>query len=140
MENQAVYWQPIPKLAKKYRFESIVEDSKSLIIYLVESKNKSNHLIITFDYSADSYQLTPINAPRILGEINFNNPDIISEWTFFTVKNSTFHHWAAHESYGIYDLQKFTHFLLITENATLDILTAYEPRLTYFSKTLPNPI
>ncbi|MNJ67175.1 hypothetical protein D3C77_633260 [compost metagenome] len=56
-----------------------------------------------------------------------------TEWTFFKVENSSYLQRLAEQSFGIINPETLTHFVILAADSVVEIITAYEPEITFLS-------
>jgi hypothetical protein len=132
MNEQWTQWKPIDGIAPGYNLESITDGIPGLFIRLHENMNKKKGLLVSFTYSAEAYRITD---ESFRGETflalsqQYGNP-FFSEWALFKVKNSEYVQWLSRESSGITNTWNFIHFVFLTQDSMLDVVTTYEPTIT----------
>jgi|SRR5579872_6600025 len=132
MLEQWTHWKPIDGIAQIYNLESITDGIPGLFIRLYEEKTKKRGLLISFEYSAEAYRITDESFRRetlfALGQ-QYGIP-FFSEWALFKVTNSEYVQWLSRESSGITDSWNFIHFVFLTQDSMLEVVTTYEPKVT----------
>lgn len=127
MSEQWVKWEPIKNLSPKYFEESFSDNKNGLKFILVDANNKKKRTAI--ECISDSYLKR--NQEFRQATINFLNKyygsKFHSEWTFFKIINSKYIEWLFEESFGTSKNFPLIHFLLLTENSIIDIITKGEP-------------
>lgn len=127
-------WEPVNNLAKKYYIESITEriDDKFKIL-LSDAEDEKKKVLISFPHGVDAHRNT--NESYILSTLTslktHYGTEFYSDWTFFKVENSEYLKWISEQSYGIYEDCKFTHFCILAVDSMVDIITNYEPTVTF---------
>jgi len=56
--------------------------------------------------------------------------DFYSKWPLFKVKNSNYLKWFHKESNNIYELDTVEHYVFITSDDVVEILSKYPPKIT----------
>ncbi|WP_137662750.1 hypothetical protein [Enterococcus hulanensis] len=124
-------WTPI-ELDKNMYKASYVQliDFEGLEIHLVFNDTE-NLLNIKFVHPVLAYQ--NIDEGRRLKTLEYlsENYDsqFFTDWTLFEVKNSSYLTWFHTESFGINEDEKVFHYVILTENDVVDILSLYKPRI-----------
>jgi len=122
-------WNPIKLNKDMYKacYAQVI-DIDGLEINLVFNATE-DLLNIKFVNTVLAYQ--NIDEGRRLKMLEYlsNNYDsqFYAEWTLFEIENSSYLNWFHNESFGIHKDEGISHYMLLTENDVIDILSAYEP-------------
>ena len=133
MSEMWIKWKPIEGLAPKYDVDLAVDTMDSFKIVLSEMDSPQKRLEVYFDSGVDVYRLTDESYWRnSLHEIDEKyGEDFYGKWTFFKVKNSSYLSWLSEESFEISASRDFTHFAFLAVNSVLEVITNYEPKITF---------
>lgn len=131
-EQQWSYWEPIPHLANEYSIDHIRFNARGLKIVISEMQQEHKTIEILFKNSVIAY--TKTDESFVLGlEGDFeqlpekkDNP----RWTFFKTINSRYLKQIAEKyEYSIADYVHLIHFVILADDAVVDIIANYEPEV-----------
>lgn len=129
-------WTPIELDKNMYKacYVQLI-DFEGLEIHLVFNDTE-DLLNIKFVHPVLAYQ--NIDEGRRLKTLEYLSENYDSQfytdWTLFEVKNSSYLTWFHTESFGINEDENVFHYLILTENDVVDILSLYKPRLEIIHK------
>lgn len=142
MNEQWTRWQPIPNLEAAYNIKEINFNKKCLNIILTESKQDHKSVEISFKKPIVAYTTTDesfilsllCNLSKVYGD------DFYGKWTFFKVTDSHYiQRILATLPHTIPNSSMLMHFVLMTGNEMIDIISDYDPEVsmrTWDVKTL----
>lgn len=126
-----VKWVPLEGLPFKMYLESLIDD-KDGISLLLTSKDGSNKVQIFFEGSVLSYRNT--DEGRRLKTLNFLDEkygkDFYTTWSMFKISNSAYLDWFEQETYKIYGDYNIVHYVFLTCDDVVEVLSTYEPQIT----------
>lgn len=124
LNEQWSRWEPQSNLATQYILENFVDglDCK-FEITLTEALTPHKKLLVKFEHNPYMYknsnieykQKTLKTLQELLGQ-DFTN------WAFFKVSNSNYIEWVVRHASGIYEANKFIHFVFVTRNSMIEII------------------
>lgn len=125
-------WLPIELTRDMYKAcYSEVTDIDGIEIDLVFN-DTGDLLKIKFENSVLAYQ--NVDEGKRIKMLNYLSDnyakEFYAEWTLFIVENSSYLKWFHDESMGIYKDENVCHYVLLTENDVVDILSVFEPCVT----------
>lgn len=93
--------------------------------------NTDNILNIKFLNTILAYQnIDEGKRLRMLEYLSENyDSQFYAEWTLFKIKNSSYLKWFHNESAGVHKNEDVCHYVLLTSNDVVDILSIYEPNV-----------
>lgn len=109
--------------SSKLTLKKIIDDENGLSIITETANNQE--AIINFDFfysyrnTDESYRLKTINELRCM-----------SESSIFISTNSDYLDWFNYESLGIYSNEKQKHYVILTSENVIDVLSLDEPSIT----------
>ena len=126
-------WEPIEGIPEKMTMESLCFDKNGTLIVL-ESEDGDTKVHILFEDSVLSLRNT--DEGRRLKTINFlenmYGTDYYTSWTLFKVTNSTFVEWFNEETYNIYADYNIEHYVFLTSDEVVEVLSTYSPSVKVF--------
>ncbi|HMM19099.1 MAG TPA: hypothetical protein PKA10_00075 [Selenomonadales bacterium] len=133
MSDEWIKWIPWEGLPSKMYLERFVDD-KSGISFLMTGKDGSQ-IQIVFDGSVLSYRNT--DEGRRLKTINFleqkYGKEFYATWSMFKVVKSEYLEWFGQETYNMYNDYSIVHYVFLTCNDILEVLSTYEPQITFIN-------
>ena len=133
MLEQWSRWEPIEGIPEKMTMESLCFDKNGTLIVL-ESEDGDTKVHILFEDSVLSLRNT--DEGRRLKTINFlenmYGTDYYTSWTLFKVTNSTFVEWFNEETYNIYADYNIEHYVFLTSDEVVEVLSTYSPSVKVF--------
>ena len=121
-------WIPINGLPSKIYNDSFIDSKEGIILEFSDEKHKKK-IVIKFEDGVLSYRNT--DEGSLLKKLNYLDQrygtDFYCEWTLFKVKNSEYINWFLEESFGIYKPNQVEHYVFLTPNDVIEILTTYTP-------------
>lgn len=135
MQEQWERWIPASNLASKYSLEDIFDTLDGFSILLSNSNDKKQKVKLTYQYSAENLRKTKIKyRVHTLNYLDqLYGKEFYTEWTFFTVKNSSYIQLATEQSYEMYNSSNDIHFSLITEDTIIDFIKVSEPIIEFIN-------
>src|SRR3989338_6609879 len=127
-------WEPIANLAEKYNLMSVVDDINGFRVILADEKCMKSRISIFFKDSVWAYRNVDESFRlKIIGDLlEKDGSAFYGKWTLFKVKNSDYFTWLSEQSYEIFNTEKFTHFAILACDDILDVISNYEPEVTFF--------
>ena len=126
-------WEPIEGIPEKMTMESLCFDKNGTLIVL-ESEDGGTKVQILFEDSVLSLRNT--DEGRRLKTINFlekmYGTDYYTSWTLFKVTNSTFVEWFNEETYNIYADYNIEHYVFLTSDEVVEVLSTYSPSVKVY--------
>ncbi|HHY71641.1 MAG TPA: hypothetical protein GX497_00130 [Bacillus bacterium] len=123
-------WIPINGLPSKLYNDTFIDNKEGIILEFSDEKDKSK-IVVKFEEGVLSYRNT--DEGSLLKKLNYLDQqygtDFYSEWTLFKVKNSEYIKWFLEESSGIYEPNQLEHYVFLTPNDVIEILTTYTPSI-----------
>ncbi|MER2172572.1 MAG: hypothetical protein ABS938_18300 [Psychrobacillus psychrodurans] len=124
-------WIPINGLPSKLYNDTLIDNKEGIILDFSDEKNK-NKTVVNFEEGVLSYRNT--DEGSLLKKLDYlekqYGTDFYANWTFFKIKNSEYINWFLEESSGIYELNQIEHYVFLTPNDVIEILTTYAPSIT----------
>lgn len=119
-------WNPVENIPASLYLEELKDSHLGLSLHLKESSSSQLALHVFFD-SAISYRNH--NEGDVINMLSqqgaeTNNPLCI-------VENSDYLKWFHNESCGIYKSKKLVHYLFLTPDDIVDVLSAYSPTVEW---------
>ena len=110
--------------------EKLVNDKNGTLL-VFKSQDDNDTIQVIFQNSILSLRST--DEGRRLKTINFleekYETDFYAKWTFFKVANSTYVEWFNQETYDIYTSYNIEHYVFMTSDDVVEILSTYEPHV-----------
>lgn len=123
-------WEPVNGIPTRIYNDSLVDSKEGLIITFSNETNTKN-LIATFDGIVLSYRNT--DEGSLLKMLNYLHQqygtEFYSQWPLFKVENSAYLNWFLTESSGIYESRKVEHYVFLTPNDIIEVLSTYDPEI-----------
>ena len=136
MTERWTQWKPISNLTSKYCREFIVDSVDEFQVILSEYYNVERKIRVKFKHLVESYR--SINESYIIKLIEDLDKKygtkFYSEWAFFEVKNSDYLKGLSEKSYTISDTRNFRHFVILTFDEILDIISLNEPEIEFINE------
>ncbi|OGB83277.1 hypothetical protein A3F66_01790 [candidate division TM6 bacterium RIFCSPHIGHO2_12_FULL_32_22] len=129
-KEQWIKWNSIADLANSYYIESIKDDINGLRIFLVDEKNNKNRLEVIFE-NFEAYRNIDESYRTVLFKDLYKNKNC-ANWTFFKVENSTYLKWLSMQSDGWIDYIKRYHYMFVTLDSVLDVVSSHDPKLRFY--------
>lgn len=121
-------WIPIDKMPQKIYLDTFVDDNEGIVMTFSDEKDEKK-ILIQFDGMVLTYRNT--DEGSLLKTLDFLDQhyghDFYSSWPLFKVKNSEYLNWFLKESSGIYELGEIEHYVFITPNDVVEVLSTYAP-------------
>ncbi|MFC6332757.1 hypothetical protein ACFP56_09000 [Paenibacillus septentrionalis] len=132
LSEKWVYMDIEQELNVKYYIDSINDNTEGLSIMLSEVNDESLRVKVFFEHSVhayrstdESYRSNTINYLQDSYGLNF-----YKERTFFVITDSEYIRWLSQQSQGISDLEQVSHYSFLAVNSIVDVIAAYEPKIT----------
>ncbi|WP_070121269.1 hypothetical protein [Bacillus marinisedimentorum] len=123
-------WIPIKGLPSRLYNDTFIDNKEGIILEFSDENDKKK-ILVKFDEGVLSYRNT--DEGSLLKKLNYLDQqygtDFYSEWTLFKVKNSEYIKWFLEESSGIYEPNQLEHYVFLTPNDVIEILTTYTPSI-----------
>jgi hypothetical protein len=121
-------WQPKIEFPNKIWFESLFQDRSGLKIQFESEDNRK--VIVIFEHSVLSYRVT--DEGDLLQTISFWSSEYGNDffsWPLYKSSNSSFINWFNEESCGKFEEEHIEHYVFITPNEIIEVLSAIPPQL-----------
>ncbi|KKO54063.1 hypothetical protein [Paenibacillus sp. DMB20] len=132
MEEIWRIWEVGNEMKSKYYVESIIDNIEGFRILLSEANDESKKVEILFEDSVHAYRSTDESFRQ--STINYLDEYYGTEFyrdrTFFKVSNSKYIQWLSLQSFGIADSEPVHHFSILAVDSVVDIIAAYEPKIS----------
>jgi hypothetical protein len=121
-------WDPINDVSTKFYKESLF-DSKGEVILVLQEEISGRKLIVTFDRRILSYRNTDEGSLlEMLYYLEQNyGRDFYSKRSLFEIENSEYIKWFLKESSGIYTKEEVKHYVFLTSDDVIEILSTCAP-------------
>ena len=131
MTEKWAKWEPIEGIPTKMFIEKLVDDKNgTLLVFKSEDENVT--IQVLFEDSILSLRST--DEGRRLKTINLLDEkygtDFYTKWTFFKVTNSDYVEWFNQETYDMYAAYNIGHYVFLTPDDVVEILSTYEPNVS----------
>lgn len=130
MSEQWIQWIPYEGLPYKVNLEELLDNKNGVSLSLTDNEG-NQEIQVLFENLVLSYRNT--DEGRRLKTIRFleekYNTDFYAKWSFFKVYNSTYLEWFRQETYNIYDTLSIEHYVFLTNDDIVDVLSTYEPKV-----------
>lgn len=124
-------WEPLKGALGKMYLEKLVDDKNGTLLFF-KRKDDDNTLEVFFEGSILSLRST--DEGRRIKTINFLDEkygtDFYAKWTFFKVANSSYVEWFNQETYNMYVTYDVKHYVFLTPDDVIEILSTYEPNMS----------
>jgi hypothetical protein len=121
-------WIPISGLPSKIYNDTFIDSKEGVILEFSDETDKKK-IVVKFEGGVLSYRNT--DEGSLLKKLNYLDQqygtDFYSEWTLFKAKNSEYISWFLEESSGIYESNQVEHYVFLTSNDVIEILSTYTP-------------
>lgn len=123
-------WIPIDKVPQEIYLDSFVDDgNEGIIMTFISCEDGEKKVLVQFEGHVLSYRNTDegslLKTWEFLG--HHYGVDFHSRWPFFKVKNSEYLNWFLKESCGIYDLREVQHYVFLTPDDIVEVLSLDAP-------------
>ena len=125
-------WEPVSGLSGKYYLDSFAWSEKGFIVELIHAKKEEKVQVIFSNY-IDAYRYTNESYYfKLFGDLSQQyGDDFYADWSFFKITNSEYLVWLSEKSCTWSDQLHFVHFCIMGGDEVLDIVTNYEPQVTF---------
>jgi len=133
MVEQWTRWEPIPNLAPKYSVYVLNFNKKGLRIELMDDEHENKIVEISFKRPVVAYTRTDESfILNLLCDLSNAYGDVFyGYWTFFKVTNSRYIQQISQNlRHTISDSSSLIHFVIMSGNDMVDIVSDYEPEVT----------
>lgn len=123
-------WIPLGNIPSVLYAKSIVASETGLIITFADESNKKE-IIFIFNGTLYAYRFTTEGAfLKTLDYLykHYKTEDFQAS-CLFTIKNSKYLKWFEEESYDVYDIKEFEHYVFYTEDGAIEVLSPYAPEI-----------
>lgn len=121
-------WEPITKIVMPLRLVQLLDNNSGLNIILQEKNGTRNNIIINFDGIVLSYRVTKNETQdNRLTYLEKIYGDKLSNWPFYKSNSSEYLNWLEKRSCGIHGGFTIKHYIAITNDYLIDILSSYAP-------------
>lgn len=140
MSEQWNQWEPIANSEGKYGIYRLCETKEGLEL-ICRHEDLDRNMRLLFDHHVYAY--TDTNETLALQRFKAidEQAGLISYayWSFFTVENSHYIKRLSEQTCGQVDTYYLKHFAFITSDSMTDIISAYEPKVSWIMHDLPEP-
>ncbi len=121
-------WLPLNGLPPQLYNESFIDNKEGVILEFSDESEKRT-ITVTFDKGVLSYRNTDEGSLiKKLSQLDDQyGVEFYSEWTLFKVRNSSYIDWFLDESSGVYKQDQIVHYVFLTPDDVIEILSSYEP-------------
>ncbi|ASS89275.1 hypothetical protein ACTHHL_06005 [Aeribacillus composti] len=124
-------WIPLDDIPSTI-YNDMLLDGKDGVILEFSDENGEKKVVVNFKEGVLSYRNT--DEGSLLETLNYLDQyygtDFYSDWSLFKVKNSEYLKWFHKESCGIYESREVEHYVFLTSNDVIEILSIYPPSIT----------
>ena len=124
-------WKKELEIPKKLVLDSLTDDIEGLILKFSHEEDKGLKISIVFDDYVLSYRNRDegefLKKFKYIGDTYGDS--FYSDWSLFEVENSEYIQWFNEESFNIQANKNIKHFVFITVNDVVEILSVYEPKI-----------
>lgn len=127
MDMKFSKWQPNAEIGNKsYDIESITNDYNGLKITLVDEENVK--IIIEWEGVIESWCCSREEARfKFIASEWQQIRKKYSNWSFFKVDESPYINWVYEEGGGFEEKESYIHFMIVTLNHVIDVISMSEP-------------
>lgn len=133
MAEEWSQWKLLKGISSKMYLEKLVNDKNGTLL-MFKSKDDNDTVEVLFEDSILSLRST--DEGRRLKTINFLDKkygtEFYAKWTFFKVSNSSYLEWIHQETYDMYTSYNVEHYVFLTPDDIVEILSTYEPIVRKF--------
>ncbi|TDX51133.1 hypothetical protein [Orenia marismortui] len=131
-----IKWKPNTNIPKKVNLESLIDNKEGLMLTFTDKHNRDNLIYVFFKGSVLSYRNTDegnlLQTFYCLSQMY--DDEFYTQWSFFKIKNSSYIRWFNKESYKKYKGCNIEHYIFITPNDIIEVLSTYCPEVTVMKK------
>ncbi|WP_427340828.1 hypothetical protein [Caloranaerobacter sp. DY30410] len=124
-------WKEELRLPKKLVLDSLIDNIDGLILKFSDEDDEGLQVKVVFEDHVLSYRNRDegefLRKFKYLGDTYGDK--FYSNWSFFQVKNSEYIQWFNEENFGIHQNEDIRHYVFITVNDVVEILSVYEPKI-----------
>lgn len=123
-------WKPLSGIPTKLYNDSLL-DSEDGFIMEFSDEYFEKKVIVRFEDGVLSYRNTDEGSLlKTWDKLDQQyNGSFYSNWPLFKIKNSKYLKWFFEESMGIYEREKVEHYVFITPDDVIEVLSAYPPKI-----------
>lgn len=128
MKSKIIKWVPAEFVNNSiYNIKSIVDNFNGLTIIL-ECRNTSELLSIKWSSMVESYRCSTEEARfRFISDEWQAIRNEFPDWSFFKAIDSSYIKWVNEESGNLIDEKILNHYIIITSDYVLDIVSSHKP-------------
>lgn len=123
-------WIPLEGIPAKLYLDKLVFDQNGTLLIL---KGEDENATIQVHFDGSILSLRSTDEGRRLKTINLLDAqygrDFYTKWSFFKVINSSYVEWFNQESYDMYTTYNICHYIFLTSDDIVEILSTYEPNV-----------
>ena len=124
-DQKFIDWNPVDNIPKSIFVEQLIDDYDGLRIIL-QGKNPYDRKLEIFFFDRIFYRNTDESYfLRTIDNIGKRGSSLL------IVNNSLLTKWIHNESYGVYQDKNITHYLILSGNDCIDILTSTPPKVSW---------
>ncbi|MBB4823292.1 hypothetical protein HNO89_000512 [Sporosarcina luteola] len=121
-------WKPINGMPSKLYNDALIDNKEGITLEFSDEDHKKK-IFVTFEHGVLSYRNT--DEGSLLKRLDYLDQqygtNFYSECTLFKVEDSDYMDWFLDESLGIYERSQLEHYVFLTLNDVIEILTTYPP-------------
>ncbi|RXS91006.1 hypothetical protein [Geobacillus sp. PK12] len=123
-------WEPITGIPPAI-YNDMLLDSKEGIVLKFSDESHKREVIIIFEEGVLSYRNTDEGSLlKMLTYLDqYYGTNFYRNWPLFKVKNSTYLKWFHEESCGIYESRNVEHYVILTPNDVIEVLSTHPPNI-----------
>ncbi len=126
-------WKDDLNLPQKLVLESLTDNMEGISLKFSDENDENTEIEITFTEHALSYRNRDegefLRKFKYLGDEY--GDEFYTKWSLFEVDSSHYVQWFNEESLGIHQDENIRHFVFITMNDVVEVLSTYEPEIKY---------
>jgi hypothetical protein len=129
MREHVFKWIPDEKvMAGFYELKYIKDDFDSLCVCL---DNQEQVIILNWDGIVESYcRTTEEGRFAFIADEWQKIKKCFPDWAFFLMRKSDYREWFYSEYGDFAEEDEFTHYMIVTDNFVIDVISAFEPIVT----------
>ncbi|MDX8366031.1 hypothetical protein [Cytobacillus sp. IB215665] len=123
-------WVPVEGLPSKIYNSSLIDNKEGLTLTFIDEHDETE-ITMKFDVGVLSYSNTEEGSLIKMLSSLYNNYDerFYSEWSLFKLGDSEYLSWFLEENAGLYDTIKISHYVFLTPNDVIEVLSKYPPTI-----------
>lgn len=126
-------WKDYLNFPQKLVLESLTDNKDGISLKLYDENDENTKIEVIFSEHALSYRNRDegefLRKFKYLGDEY--GDEFYTKWSLFEVNSSDYIQWFNKESLGIHQEENIRHFVFITINDVVEVLSTYEPEIKY---------